>query len=127
MTEDEFISEEIEGLRPPLDYFVKNAADNRHGYESIDEIMNRSTEALNPDAFELVANTYGALIMRSLGYLKGGFANWTAVGKEVDSIETIVVPTFERQLLREGDVTEVLDVRKRAEFYSRILKPHPYQ
>lgn len=63
MTRDEFITEVTQGLMAPPQYFAKNAAMNKLGYESIDAVMQRGTQALSPDAFEVAANETGALIL----------------------------------------------------------------
>jgi len=63
MTKEEFIKEVTFGLLPPPEYFSKNAKLNKMGYESIDVVMKRGAKALNPRAFELVANEMDALIL----------------------------------------------------------------
>jgi len=63
MTRDEFIAEVTEGLLAPPQYFAKNAALNKLGYESIDSVMARGAQALDPDAFEAAANETGALLL----------------------------------------------------------------
>lgn len=63
MTRAEFIKEVTEGLLPPPAYFAKNAALNKKGYTSIDEVMERGTKALNPRQFEQVANQTDAIVL----------------------------------------------------------------
>jgi glyoxylase-like metal-dependent hydrolase (beta-lactamase superfamily II)/rhodanese-related sulfurtransferase len=63
MTKDEFIKEVTEGLLPPPQYFPKNAMLNKQGYESYDEVLERGTQALDPQAFEDMANELGALVL----------------------------------------------------------------
>lgn len=63
MTREEFIQEVTDGLMPPPAYFAKNAALNKKGYESIDEVMERGTRALSPREFEVAANETDALIL----------------------------------------------------------------
>lgn len=63
MTKAEFIQEVTDGLMPPPQYFAKNAAINKAGYESIDVVMERGARALNPREFEAVANETNALIL----------------------------------------------------------------
>jgi glyoxylase-like metal-dependent hydrolase (beta-lactamase superfamily II)/rhodanese-related sulfurtransferase len=48
MTRDEFIIEVTEGLMPPPQYFAKNAALNKKGYEQIDKILKKGSRALSP-------------------------------------------------------------------------------
>lgn len=63
MTKEEFIQEVTEGLLPPPTYFPLNVKMNREGYEDIDEIIQRGTQALSCDAFEAAANETGAVIL----------------------------------------------------------------
>ena len=63
MTKEEFIKEVTDGLLPPPAYFPLNVMMNIHGYESIDEVLERGQQALNPADFEMVANESGALIL----------------------------------------------------------------
>lgn len=63
MTKDDFIKEVITGLMPPPAYFPKNVMMNIEGYDSINDVLQRGTQALAPDAFEAAANETGALIL----------------------------------------------------------------
>lgn len=63
MTKAEFVKEVTTGLMPPPAYFPLNVALNKHGYDSIDEVVKRGTQALSPRAFEAAANETGALIL----------------------------------------------------------------
>lgn len=74
MTKDEFIDEVIEGLLPPPQYFPLNVQMNKEGYEDIDQILKRGTQALSPRAFEVAANETGAIILdvRSQEEFAGG-------------------------------------------------------
>ncbi|MCC6413266.1 MAG: MBL fold metallo-hydrolase [Saprospiraceae bacterium] len=63
MTKAEFVKEVTTGLMPPPAYFPLNVALNKHGYDSIDEVLRRGTQALSPRAFETAANETGALIL----------------------------------------------------------------
>lgn len=74
MTKDEFIKEVTAGLMPPPQYFAKNAAMNKGGYDSFDEVLNKGMNALDPQAFELVAESEDALIIdtRSAGEFAEG-------------------------------------------------------
>lgn len=91
MTKDEFIAEVTDGLMPPPSYFPLNVKMNKEGYRHIDEIIERGTKALDPDAFEAAANESGAIVLdvrhqdefvkghipRSIFIgLDGGFAPW---------------------------------------------------
>ncbi len=63
MTREEFIRQVTDGLLPPPQYFAKNAALNKKGYGSIDEVMQRGVRPLSPEAFEAAANATGALLL----------------------------------------------------------------
>ena len=63
MTKAEFVKEVTTGLMPPPAYFPLNVALNKHGYDSIDEVVKRGTQALSPRAFEAAANETGALLL----------------------------------------------------------------
>ncbi|MFM2339282.1 MAG: hypothetical protein RL115_2475 [Bacteroidota bacterium] len=63
MTKEEFIKEVTDGLVAPPAYFPLNVMLNIQGYESIDKVLERGQQALNPDAFEAAANETGALIL----------------------------------------------------------------
>lgn len=91
MTKEAFIAEVIDGLLPPPQYFPANVKLNKEGYEDIEAVLNRGTQALLPDAFEAVANETGAVVLdvrhqndfaaghipRSIFIgLDGGFAPW---------------------------------------------------
>lgn len=63
MSREEFIREVTEGLQPPPQYFAKNAALNKLGYESFDTVMERGAVALSPKQFEDAANATDAVIL----------------------------------------------------------------
>lgn len=63
MSREQFIAEVTEGLLPPPGYFPVNVAMNKSGIPAVSEIINQGMKALSPDAFELAANTTGALIL----------------------------------------------------------------
>lgn len=63
MSKAEFVREVTEGLLPPPEYFPLNVKMNREGYEDIDRVLERGTKALPPEAFEAVANEFGALVL----------------------------------------------------------------
>ena len=91
MTKEEFVKEVTDGLLPPPGYFPMNVALNKRGYDSIDRVMERGTQALSPEDFEAVANETEAVMLdiRSTAEfverhiprstfigLAGGFAPW---------------------------------------------------
>ncbi|WP_456442004.1 MBL fold metallo-hydrolase [Psychroserpens sp.] len=63
MTKDEFIKELLDGLGTPPAYFPANVLMNINGYESIDSVMRKGSEALTPDAFEVTANEIEAVVL----------------------------------------------------------------
>ncbi len=62
LSKTEFIKEVTEGLLPPPAYFFKDAAINKAGYESIDEVLNKNSKALSVSEFENAVNK-GAQIL----------------------------------------------------------------
>lgn len=62
-TKEQFIKEVTDGILPPPQYFAKNAAMNKGGYESIDDVYQKGLNALSPQAFEDAANATEALIL----------------------------------------------------------------
>jgi hydroxyacylglutathione hydrolase len=91
MTKAEFIEEVTEGLLPPPSYFPLNVKMNKEGYDNINEVLERGTKKLNPDEFEALANSSGAVVLdvrhqkdfmkshipRSIFIgIDGGFAPW---------------------------------------------------
>ncbi|MBR9758410.1 MAG: MBL fold metallo-hydrolase [Algicola sp.] len=91
MTKEEFVKEVTDGLMPPPEYFPLNVKMNREGYEDIDDVLERGTKALSPNAFEALANSTGAIVLdvrhqsafvaghipRSIFIgIDGGFAPW---------------------------------------------------
>ena len=91
MTKEEFVKEVTDGLLPPPQYFPLNVKLNKEGYKDIDEVLERGTRALSPEAFEAAANETGAMVLdvrhqddfakghipRSIFIgIDGGFAPW---------------------------------------------------
>jgi len=103
MTKAEFIKEVTTGILPPPQYFPKNALMNKMGYETIDSVMAKGTQALELADFKNEVNN-GALILdvRSQsefieGFipnslfigLNGTFAMW--VGALIEDIQQKIV------------------------------------
>ncbi|GAB2770292.1 MBL fold metallo-hydrolase [Rhabdobacter roseus] len=111
LTREEFIQEVTDGLTPPPGYFPENVLMNIKGYDSIDEVLARGTQALAPEAFEAAAQETGALLLDTRdaqvfarGFIPGSinigidgsFAPW--VGTLVPDIrQTILLITDEGQ------------------------------
>ncbi|MEJ5993034.1 MBL fold metallo-hydrolase [Pedobacter sp. Du54] len=62
-SKEQFIKEVTDGILPPPQYFAKNVAMNKGGYESIDDVYKKGLIAFDPAAFEDVANLTGALVL----------------------------------------------------------------
>lgn len=62
-SKEQFIKEVTDGILPPPQYFAKNAAMNKGGYESIDEVFEKGLNPLKPKDFEDLANQTDALIL----------------------------------------------------------------
>lgn len=62
-SKEAFIKELTTGILPPPQYFPKNAMLNKTGYDSFDDVLQRGTIALEPAAFEAIANEHHALIL----------------------------------------------------------------
>ncbi|MBS9462601.1 MBL fold metallo-hydrolase [Flagellimonas sp. 389] len=63
MTKQEFVQEVTDGLLPPPQYFPLNVKMNKEGYDDIDVVLKRGTQALSPDAFEAAANETNAIVL----------------------------------------------------------------
>ncbi|MCC6410455.1 MAG: MBL fold metallo-hydrolase [Saprospiraceae bacterium] len=63
MSKAEFVKEVLTGLVAPPAYFPLNVGLNKQGYDSIDDVLKRGTQALSPRAFEAAASGTGALIL----------------------------------------------------------------
>ncbi|MBO0952444.1 MBL fold metallo-hydrolase [Fibrella forsythiae] len=62
-SKEEFIEQVLEGLSKAPAYFAQNARLNKEGYEPIDQVMQRGTQALSPGAFEAAVNETGAVML----------------------------------------------------------------
>ena len=83
LSKEEFIKEVLTGLTTPPSYFPKNVLMNIQGYDSITEVMERAAQALTPEAFELVANETGALVIDTrdaADFAKGYIPNAINIG-----------------------------------------------
>ena len=58
-----FVKEVTSGILPPPQYFAKNAAMNKNGYESVDQVYEKGLKPLSAVDFEALANHTGALIL----------------------------------------------------------------
>ncbi|RZM03130.1 MAG: MBL fold metallo-hydrolase, partial [Pedobacter sp.] len=58
-----FVKEVTSGILPPPQYFAKNAAMNKNGYESVDQVYEKGLKPLDAHEFEAQANHTGALLL----------------------------------------------------------------
>ena len=63
MTKEEFIKEVTDGLLPPPQYFPLNVKMNKEGYDDFQDVLKRSAQALEPEAFEIAANETEAVVL----------------------------------------------------------------
>ena len=83
MTKEAFIDEVLDGLMPPPAYFPANVLMNIQGYESIDKVLHKGTQALTPEAFEAAANETDALLLdtrNAQDFAKGFIPNAINIG-----------------------------------------------
>jgi len=104
MTKEEFIKELLEGLTPPPGYFPKNVLMNIQGYESIDDIIDRGEQPLNPDAFEAAANETMALILdtrEAKDFHKAFIPNSVNIGLDNNFAQWVgeLIPDIKQQIL----------------------------
>ncbi|HRI27983.1 MAG TPA: rhodanese-like domain-containing protein, partial [Chitinophagales bacterium] len=104
MTKDEFVTEVITGLMPPPSYFPLNAKMNKEGYDSIDEVLHRGTQALSPEAFEAAANETEALVLDTRApetFAKGFIPNSINIGIDGNFAPWVgaLIPDIKQQIL----------------------------
>jgi hydroxyacylglutathione hydrolase len=111
-----FISAVTDGLLAPPAYFGFNVAMNKGGYDSFDEVKLRAMNSLTPEAFELVAESTGAMILdtRPAGEfyqgfvpnsinigIKGDFAPWVGalIGDVKQELLLVTEPGMEEEVI----------------------------
>jgi len=104
MTKEEFIKELLTGLAAPPAYFPKNVLMNIQGYESLDTIMERAQQALNPVEFEVVANELLPLILdtrEAKDFAKGFIPNSINIGLEGNFAMWVgeMIPDIKQEIL----------------------------
>lgn len=63
ITKAQFIKEVTEGILPPPQYFAKNAALNKTGYENYNEVIAKGSKALNANEFEAAMKDKNTLVL----------------------------------------------------------------
>ncbi len=115
MTQEEFIKEVTDGLLPPPAYFPDNVKMNKEGYASIDEVVHKGTQPLDPSAFEEIANNSDALVLDVRAKedfakahipssifigLDGGFAPW--VGELIADVKQPILLVVDEDRVEEA-------------------------
>lgn len=116
MTKDEFIKELLTGLTPPPGYFPQNVLLNIKGYESLDTVMERGKQALNPVGFEVMANETSALMLDTRNaseFAKGFIPNSINIGVDGNFAQWVgeMIPDVKQEILLitdEGREEEVI-------------------
>jgi len=118
----QFIKEVTDGILPPPQYFAKNAAMNRNGYERFDEVYDKGLTGLDANEFESIVNQLGAIIIDTRdpqafasGFipssvnigLNGQFAPW--VGALITDLEQPILLVAEQGKEKEA-ITRLLRV-----------------
>ena len=83
MTKEEFIKEVLDGLGLPPAYFPQNVMMNIQGYESLEDVIEKSNIGLEPKEFEAVANQDDVIVLdvRSENdYIKAHIPNSIFIG-----------------------------------------------
>jgi glyoxylase-like metal-dependent hydrolase (beta-lactamase superfamily II)/rhodanese-related sulfurtransferase len=104
MSREEFIKEVITGLTAPPQYFPLNVMMNIEGYDSIEEVLKRGTQALSADAFEAAANETNALILDTRdaqSFAKGFIPNSINIGIDGNFAPWVgsLIPDIKQQIL----------------------------
>ncbi|WP_192820640.1 rhodanese-like domain-containing protein [Rufibacter sp. LB8] len=104
MTREEFIKEVTDGLTPPPSYFPLNVQMNKQGYDNIADVLEKGLQALTPEAFELVANDSGALVLdtrKPEDFAKGFIPNAINIGIDGNFAPWVgtLIPDIKQQIL----------------------------
>jgi glyoxylase-like metal-dependent hydrolase (beta-lactamase superfamily II)/rhodanese-related sulfurtransferase len=108
MTKEEFIKELLTGLTAPPGYFPQNVLMNIKGYDSLDDVMERATQALTPEAFEAAANETEALMLDVRAdelFSKGFVPNSINIGIDSNFAQWVgeMIPSVNQQILLIAD------------------------
>lgn len=115
LTREQFTKELLTGLTEPPKYFPLNVLMNIQGYDSINEVIKRGTQALNPEAFETAATETGALILDTRDaeiFAKGFIPNSINIGIDGSFAPWVgtLIPSIKQQILLVTDEDKVEQV-----------------
>jgi glyoxylase-like metal-dependent hydrolase (beta-lactamase superfamily II)/rhodanese-related sulfurtransferase len=104
MTKAEFVKEVTTGLVTPPAYFPLNVAMNKQGYDSIDTVIQRGTQALSPRAFETAATETEALVLDTRDakvFAKGFIPNAVNIGLDGNFAPWVgaLIPDIKQKIL----------------------------
>lgn len=121
MSKEAFMKEVLTGLTAPPQYFPLNVLMNIQGYDSIDEVLKRGTQALSPEAFETAANETGALILDTRDaevFSKGFIPNSINIGIDGNFAPWVgaMIPDVKQEILL------VTDEGREAEVVTRLAR-----
>jgi len=116
VTKEEFTKELLTGLTAPPGYFPQNVLLNIKGYESLDTVMDRGKQALDPVGFEVLANETAALVLdtRNASDFANGFVpNSINIGVDGNFAQWVgeMIPDVKQEILLitdEGKEEEVI-------------------
>ncbi|MDX5321277.1 MAG: MBL fold metallo-hydrolase [Bacteroidota bacterium] len=116
-----FKKEVLTGLTPPPGYFPKNVMMNIQGYDAIDEVLERGTQALSPEAFEAAANETQALILDTRApetFAKGFIPNSINIGIDGSFAPWVgtLIPDIKQEILL------VTDAGREEEVVTRLAR-----
>ncbi|SIT03433.1 Glyoxylase, beta-lactamase superfamily II [Zobellia uliginosa] len=104
MTKEEFIKELLTGLTTPPSYFPQNVMMNIKGYDSLDTVMDRAKKPLSAEAFEVLANETGALLLDTRDakdFAKGFVPNSVNIGLDGSFAQWVgeMIPDVKQEIL----------------------------
>ncbi len=116
MTKEEFTKELLTGLTAPPGYFPQNVLLNIKGYESLDTVMDRGKQALDPVGFEVLANETAALVLdtrNASDFANGFIPNSINIGVDGNFAQWVgeMIPDVKQEILLitdEGREEEVI-------------------
>ncbi|CAZ94370.1 MULTISPECIES: MBL fold metallo-hydrolase [Zobellia] len=104
MGKEEFIKELLTGLTTPPSYFPQNVMMNIKGYDSLDTVMDRAKKPLSAEAFEVLANETGALLLDTRDakdFAKGFVPNSVNIGLDGSFAQWVgeMIPDVKQEIL----------------------------